>query len=114
MPAIGDYSTSEQDTGFTWIDGKHIYKKTVNFGALPNTSSKTVSTGITNLDYLIAFEGVATNGVTIFSIPSLRIGNAVLEIGIWFSKVQAEVTIETGNNRSDFNAYITLYYTKAS
>lgn len=114
VPAIGDYSTSEQDTGFTWIDGKHIYKKTVNFGALPNTSAKTVSTGITNLDYLIAFEGVATNGVTIFSIPSLRIGNAVLEIGIWFSKVQAEVTIETGNNRSDFNAYITLYYTKTS
>ena len=112
MPAIGDYSTSEQDTGFTWIDGKHIYKKTVNFGALPNATAKAVNTNISNMDYLISFEAVATNGVTLFIIPSLRPLNASLEIGIWFSKTQ--VTIETGNNRSDFNAYITLYYTKAS
>ena len=112
VPAIGDYSTSEQDTGFTWIDGKHIYKKTVNFGALPNATAKAVNTNISNMDYLISFEAVATNGVTLFIIPSLRPLNASLEIGIWFSKTQ--VTIETGSNRADFNAYITLYYTKAS
>lgn len=108
----GNYKTTEQDTGFTWVDGKHIFKKTVNFGALPNATSKAVNTNISNLDYLITFEGVTTNGTTIFAIPSLRPLNSTLEIGIWFSKTQ--ITIETASNRNDFTAYITLYYTKTN
>lgn len=108
-----NYSTVEQDTGTTWVDGKRIYKKTINFGSLPNATSKTVSTGISNMDYLVDFESTATNGTTIFAIPSLR-SNSTLNIGIWFSKASAEVTIETNNNRTDFSAYVTMYYTKSS
>lgn len=112
VPAIGDYSTSEQDTGFTWIDGKTIYKKTVNFGSLPNNSAKTISTGISDMGTFISYEGISTNGTTIFALPSLRPFSDALEIGIWFSKT--EITIETGNDRTGFSAYVTLYYTKSS
>ena len=30
------YSTSEKFTGEYWIDGRPIYQKVINFGALPN------------------------------------------------------------------------------
>jgi hypothetical protein len=39
-----NYSLDEQVVG-TWIDGKPLYQKTYNFGAIPNNTSKTVSTG---------------------------------------------------------------------
>ena len=37
------YSTNEVKTGGKWIDGKPIYRKVVDFGALPNASEKTVT-----------------------------------------------------------------------
>lgn len=111
-PGLSSYSTSEQDTGVTWIDGKKIYKKTINFGSLPNNTSKSVNTGISNMDTFITYEGVSTNGITVFVLPSLRPFGTTLEIGIWFSKT--EVTIETGSDRTGFSAYITIYYTKTS
>ena len=37
MPGIGDYSTSEQDTGFTWIDGAKIYRKVFS-GTITNAA----------------------------------------------------------------------------
>lgn len=111
-PGLSSYSTSEQDTGITWIDGKKIYKKTINFGSLPNNASKSVNTGISNMDTFITYEGVSTNGTTVFVLPSLRPFGATLEIGIWFNKT--EVTIEAGSDRTGFSAYVTLYYTKTS
>jgi len=49
------YSTSEYLTGKTWIDGRPIYGKVLNFGALPNNSSKQFAHGITGMDRLTAF-----------------------------------------------------------
>ena len=47
-PIIMDYSTSEVDTGYTWTDGSPIYKKTINIGALPNATTKSVAHNISN------------------------------------------------------------------
>ena len=41
------YSTSEYDTGKKTPDGTPIYRKTVDFGALPNAGAKTVAHGLT-------------------------------------------------------------------
>jgi hypothetical protein len=48
-----DYSTLETDTGKNWIDGKRIYRKVINFGALPNAATKTVAHGIAAIDTMI-------------------------------------------------------------
>lgn len=34
LVALGGYSSTEVANPFKWIDGKIIYKKTINFGAL--------------------------------------------------------------------------------
>ena len=59
-----DYSFEEQWTGRLWVDGKKIYQKTVNCGALPNSTSKEVRHGIAGLDYVVAFDGTAQNPAT--------------------------------------------------
>lgn len=39
-----NYSTSEQDTGLTWIDGKKIYQRTISGLSLMGSGYKTVGT----------------------------------------------------------------------
>ena len=45
-----DYSTTEQDTGLKWIDGKTVYQKTVSIGTLPNTNQANVPHLISNIE----------------------------------------------------------------
>ena len=44
--AFGNYSTSEVDTGFTYIDGKPIFKKTVQTNIAAGGTSFQVYSGI--------------------------------------------------------------------
>lgn len=56
-----DYSTTEQNTGHKWIDGKDIYQKTF-FGTLSNTTiTFSLPEGI---DKIVSFDGLlkATDG----------------------------------------------------
>lgn len=52
------YSTSEKVIG-TWIDGKKLYRKIINFGALPNSSLKSVNHNISNLNKIVYLTGFA-------------------------------------------------------
>ena len=113
MPAIGDYSTSEQNTGFTWIDGNAIYKKTIHFGALPNGAEKSVASGITDFDVLVDAVGIAFRAdKTSIILPSAATtGNNNVEMYI---NKNLQIVINCGTNRSAFDCYVTLYYTKTS
>ena len=44
------YSTDEVETGMYWIDGKPIYRKVINCGALPNNAAKDTAHNIQNLE----------------------------------------------------------------
>lgn len=57
-----DYSTTEQDTGAKWIDGKAIYKKTINFGVMPNNATKGVAHGISSLYDIVRYEAATSTG----------------------------------------------------
>ena len=114
-PGIGGYSTLEVDTGFTWIDGKHIYKKTINFGALPNNDTKRVAHNIVNLDRIIQIEQSITNAPSGSYKGFLYIASgqaAVNDFNFWGTDTQ--ICIRTNSDRTGSNAYITLYYTKTS
>ena len=110
-----DYSTSEVDTGTTWIDGSAIYKKTVNFGTLPNNAMKDVAHGISNLGWIVKMEGISkrsTDG-TFFPIPFSSKNGAgnCIEITVGATNIE----ISTGMDRTNMtDCYITLYYTKSS
>lgn len=108
----GNYSLSEVATGYTWYDGKEIYKKTIEFGALPNNTGKSVNHGITNLGQIIDFEAMAVFSTVTFPIPFNSPSDMSAAIQLTFSPTQ--ITITTGTNRSGGNGYITIYYTKSS
>lgn len=110
----GNYATSEIDTGYTWVDGKHIFKKTINFGALPNATTKTVSHGITNLDHYIDYKALAwTSTNTALSLPAFNVHNVIYGVSIYLDATS--VQIEAGDNKTGYsNCYVTIYYTKTS
>lgn len=105
------YSTEEHPTGKKWIDGKPIYRKVVNFGALPNTTTKSVAYNITNKDKFISIEGIATDGTNTMPIPRPSSStNNILDVYCDTVNVVAKCT----GNLSDYSAYITLEYTKTT
>ena len=107
-----DYSTTEQDTGLKWIDGKPIYQKTVNVGALPNTSASYVAHGILNIDTIVSNMGCAKNGDgTNLPLPNISTN---LTYAIQVSVTSTDIVIQTGVDRSAFSGYVTLQYTKTT
>ena len=108
------YSTEEQVVG-TWLDGKTLYEKTVDCGALPNNGTKNVNHNIANLKRIINFSGCAYRSVgDIVNIPLPYVGNnsnlnTVLYVG------STIIGITTFSDRSAFTeSYVTLQYTKTT
>ena len=106
------YSTDEKIVG-VWLEGKPLYQKTVNFGALPNATTKNVPHGISNLDYVVEIYGVSSDGSIQAYLPYVNpssLSNAV-SIKINGSNIQ----IVTASNMSTFTkTYVTLRYTKTT
>ena len=113
--AFENYSTSEVDTGATWIDGKKIYKKTINFGGEPSANTqKKVSAGISNLDKVIKMEGIMF-GEDDWAVMPLPYYDARLETGYTLAIEGGDVCVERKNiSVSVQQIYVTLWYTKTS
>lgn len=106
------YSLNEVATGKTWIDGKPIYRKVVNIGALPNATEKFVPHGISNLDIFTSISGYATSNQTTIPLPYTVPDNTV-RISL-YGNVN-NVAINTNENLSAYNAtYAILEYTKTT
>lgn len=106
-----NYSYTEQDTGLTWVDGSHIYQKTVNFGSLPNTGYKDVSIGVVNFDKLINIWGNLTwSSGTQGSLDHNNFGETEIAFQVTSS---GNVRCTTQMDRSNITAVVTLQYTKA-
>lgn len=112
-PIIMDYSTTEINTGAKWIDGSAIYKKTIDFGALPNATTKSVAHNISNLSAVIKIEGVCSAGDSWTTVP-LMFNSASATFNTDFYVDGTYLNASSGQNVSNRNAYITLYYTKSS
>lgn len=109
------YSTEEQAVGI-WIDGKTIYRKVINFGALPNATKKEVQHNISNLEQFTKIEGIATrNDGTKFtqSLP-LVYKDTEMAYNTALAADNSIVEIQTNNDRSIFNGYVILEYTKTT
>lgn len=120
-----NYSTSEQNTGQKWIDGKDIYQITVDFGALPNNTTKDVTcTGMgTNVSEVIEITGLAKTGNTGTFIPLCYTsgGNDAnwykWPILYFMRKNDSHyetIRLTTYTDRSSSTAYFTIKYTKNS
>ena len=110
-PHLGrSYSTNGVETDQAWIDSKPIFRKVVEFGALPNNTTKNVPHGITDLDRVISLEGVAENSIFNNYLPlSYPTGTARVELLIQ----GADVRVVTSDNFSDWTrTHIIIEYTK--
>lgn len=111
------YSTTEQATGKTWIDGKMIYVKTVDCGSLPNSTTKYKSHDISNLDKIIHITGIAHFPNYTLPLPCVAdpLGSGIGVSGaIRVYANNSQIIIDAGYNRSGGTGYVTLYYTKTS
>lgn len=105
------YSTTEQKTGGTWIDGKPIYKKTFSF-TLANADTTTVNHGISNFGLLIKSEGAVVQSSTkIVPIPR-TLTDLNYQIGLeGVTTTSFEIDVGSSGPRGK-QAYMTLWYTK--
>ena len=110
---IDMYSTEETKTNKVWINGKPIYRKVVDCGALPNTGKKQIAHGIKNVEMFVGYSAIATNGETTFFLSLASPVTAAANIYVIESG--ANIEIMTGNDRSSFTTcYVTLEYTKTT
>ena len=104
------YSTDEIVVG-TWL-GKPLYRKVIDFGALPNASSKDVNSGLTNviMHHIYGVARKADNTTLVLSYATIDpLGN----ISLVFTN-DNKVRIQTGSDRTAYSAYIILEYTKTT
>ncbi len=108
-----DFSTTEQDTGVTWIDAKTIYRKVIVIPAGPNDGSVATAHGITDLDTVISMRGVFLSGPNRRSLPQVSTASStVADQGIELFVNGTDVTIGSGLNFSGGDGFVILDYTK--
>ena len=108
------YSTTEQVCG-TWIDGKTLYQKTIDFGALPNSTTKEVAHGISNVtaDNFVYFEGIGIYPNN-YAIPMPKTHDGAFDGQCMFEITDTKIKCysRSGNLSAISKCYITLRYTK--
>lgn len=107
----GNYSMSEQDTGFTWVSGKKIYKKT--FAITTNATSGATTTiphNIDNFGSLIRAEGDIFNGEAgqYWAVPYYY------DSASWYTIRCSSEYIYINSGMENRSSVITIYYIKTS
>lgn len=105
--AVGvEYRTAER------FEGKPVYAKLIDFGALPNATYKTVSLGTTNGQKIVYCHAVTSTGV---ALPYVDTSSTAAG---WMMRVKnagaSAVTIETTGNYSTITVCVFVKYTKAT
>lgn len=117
-----NYSTSEVDTGMTWIDGKTIYKKTYSktISSPSVTSAYTTPLGISNIADVVKFEAshkrVGSPYSDISPLPYYK-GSNYYDFYVDTAANNLEVYWDlsgAGLTGSSYTDNITIYYTKSS
>ena len=109
------YSIEEVKTDEKWIDGKPIYRKVVDFGALPNATTKTVTFDTVSADTWVNVMALAksTDG-NVINIPYADTSAASHSITYVIN--DGRIQVNTGSvDRSGYNkCYFKLEYTKTT
>ena len=86
--------------------GKPVYAQLVSFGALPNSSRKSVEHGIAGIDHVcgVYAEAKYPNDTSLAMIGWADVVNCVVTL--------SSIAVETVADRSGYNGYFTLKYTK--
>ena len=107
-----DYSTTEQDTGLKWFDGRPVYCKVIRIGEMPNSTAKSVLHNIESFDFFIELHGVAlTSDHTCLPIPYAPPAPTQNNLSVYVTST--DVTVSCGiDYRNYSDGYVILYYLK--
>lgn len=113
LPAC--YSTEERQVG-CWADGRPLYQKTIDFGALPANTTKYVDHNISNIDTVVDFAAMAKrpSPLTFIPIPTVHwetLGNSE---EISFTATQIMIRNHNSNASQFSQCYVTMQYTKTT
>lgn len=103
------WSTTEQIWPFERDSSDNVlYAKEVDFGALPNATTKDVAHGITNLNQIHEIKHIANNaGLTTWNeLPGL--GSAVLSLTIRAT----DIRVITTDDKTGYSLKVRLIYSK--
>lgn len=100
------YSTTEASIG-TWL-GDTLYRKVIDFGSLPNSTSKNVAHNITNLNVVTRYDFVAYNQTSYYVAPNVAFGSTEANIS------DTNVFLLTTSDRSGDTAKVIIEYTKTA
>lgn len=101
------YKTAETVIG-DWL-GKTLYRKVVDFGSLPNNTTKSVAHGLTGIDELVTIRGSADDGTNYIPLPRAHSGANSVDLYV------DDTNVNIGVGAVNFAAYIAkviLEYTK--
>ena len=104
---VKKYSTEEHVVG-EWIDGSTLYEKTVDVGALPNNTRKTVNHNISNINHIVSINGIGI-GSNYIPLPWAGTTNVC-----YIYADGTIISIVSNDDISPYNGYITLRYTKTT
>lgn len=109
------YSEDEEQVGI-WKDGKPLYQKVVNYGALPNASgSVNKAHNIANVDNIFIAGGyfVETSGSDKYYYP-LVLASGSNEYNIYTRVDKTNIRVSVNRDRSSMAAIVVVQYTKTT
>ena len=110
-----NYSSTEEIVIGTWIDGKPIYRKVFDCGALPNAVGQQIPTGDLKIDTLVNIWGTSEDGGgTVITLPYVdRKGQA--NVTLYYHKGVLAFIIGALTDMTTYTkTYVVLEYTKTT
>lgn len=97
-----------------YLNSAPIYQKMINIGTLPNNTTKSISTGITDANYIWidAENSFAFSGGASYPIPYVDPKDVANSIGVRIASNGTTVIVSTGTNWSNYAGLVTVKYTK--
>lgn len=106
-----NYYLTEMVTTEKYYDGRPIYKKTVQGGALPNATTKAVAHGVLGSITVVKIEGVAfLSPTTQVSLPFVN--PTGIASTIYAARVDGNIEFATGQNRTTATGEATIYFVR--
>ena len=110
---VDAYSTTETKTNKVWIDGKPIYRKTIDCGNLPEAGvTKNVEHNISNLGKIVNFSGLMLSSAAGHQMPFPWPWDNNEFNSYYVSSTY--IILYTNANRSTYSVIVTLEYTKTT
>lgn len=97
-----------------YLNSAPIYQKMINIGTLPNNTTKSINTGITDANYIWidAENSFAFSGGASYPIPYVDPKAVANSIGVRITGNGANIVVSTGTNWSSYAGIVTVKYTK--